>query len=463
MEKQRTRKHIKSCRRFLIFLLAIFFSINLYTENLTLEQINALRITPEEGQKLYTKTDIKFILTIPNVPSSQVEILSTDQQQEVTFRTIRKFESYEGNGTSIEVWYNFSRKGNYKLRPLTLMIQNRRRTINFENLTLTDDPATMLPRIVLVFEDGREVYSDEAIPATPLMQIKTGKRLRFTVNLQYATQLLQFNWDIPKDSIFTCVKEYEITQAQPRERSYSHDLIPVASFEWTGLIAGMQKMPAFRLTASGYNGYRSELYLPEIQIEFIQNSETEKNLNEEDIFSSAFFQENQASDYDTNITIEKEDCQTLANLYTREHNEFFMYRKARQARIDFEKEHGIVSSVNPIFPTVLLCISLIVIIASLMCMIIAARKKHKLRALLFTTILLIGSALLIYCAVRRNERYGISSGCKIYSIPQENAEAISEVGKGIRVRILEHTGKWYYIQIGESGGWCNIQDICIIK
>ena len=88
MEKQRTRKHIKSCRRFLIFLLAIIFSINLYTENLTLEQINALRITPEEGQKLYTKTDIKFILTIPNVPSSQVEILSTDQQQEVTFRTI---------------------------------------------------------------------------------------------------------------------------------------------------------------------------------------------------------------------------------------------------------------------------------------------------------------------------------------------------------------------------------------
>ena len=217
------------------------------------------------------------------------------------------------------------------------------------------------------------------------------------------------------------------------------------------------------MNATGYNGYRSELLLPEILIEFTQGNDDELTVDESDIFSAAFYQEVSSTENEQNIILTKQDCKTLADLYTREHNEFLMYRTARKARIDFEAEHGLVSSVNPIFPTVLLYISLIVIITSCICIIIAARKKHKIRMLLFTTILLIGTALLIYCTVRRHERYGISCGCKIYSIPQENAEAVSEVGSGIRVKILESTEKWLYIEVGESGGWCNLDEICIIR
>ena len=104
MEKQRIKRLIKSGRRFLITLLVFCASAILYAQNITFEQINALRITPEEGQNLYTKTDLKFTVTIPNVRSSQVQILSTDQQSDINFRTIRKSENYEENGTTIEVW-----------------------------------------------------------------------------------------------------------------------------------------------------------------------------------------------------------------------------------------------------------------------------------------------------------------------------------------------------------------------
>ena len=463
MEKQRNKRLIKSCRRFLIILLALFSPILASAQNLSLDQIKALRITAEKGQNLYTKTDLKFTVTIPNVHSSQVQILSTEQKSDINFRTIRKSENYGENGTTIEIWYNFEKKGTYTLTPLSVLIQNRKRNISFETITVTDDPATMLPRIVIVFEDGTEVYSDEAVNASPLLKIKTGKKLKFTINLQYANQLMQFNWDIPKDSIFTCSKEFDFTEIRQRERVYSHNLIPVAEFEWTGLVPGTQKLPAFRLNATGYNGYRSELLLPEILIEFTQGNDDELTVDESDIFSAAFFQEVSSTENEQNIILTKQDCKTLADLYTREHNEFLMYRTARKARIDFEAEHGLVSSVNPIFPTVLLYISLIVIITSCICIIIAARKKHKIRMLLFTTILLIGTALLIYCTVRRHERYGISCGCKIYSIPQENAEAVSEVGSGIRVKILESTEKWLYIEVGESGGWCNLDEICIIR
>ena len=463
MEKQRSKRFFKPCRRLLTVLLVICSSVILSAQNLTLEQINALRIIPEEGQKLYTKNDIKFSVTLPNVRSSQIQIISTEQNSDIIFRTIRKSENYGENGTKIEIWYNFEKKGTYKLSPLSVMIQNRRRNIYFDEITVTDDPATMLPRMVIVFADGTRIYSDEIPASSPVLKIRTGKKLNFTVNLQYANQLVQFTWELPKDSIFTCTKEYEFTEARHRERVYSHDLIPVAAFEWTGLVPGLQKLPRFKLNATGYNGYRSELYMPEFFIEFTQSNNTETKTEENDIFSSAFFQEAASAELTERAVLTKTDCQTLADLYTREHNEFLMYTMARKTRIDFETEHGLVISANPIFPTVLLYLALILITVSIICIIIASRKKHKIRSLIFTTFLLIGLAVLIYCAVRRNERYGICTGCKVYSIPQETADSVSEISSGIKVRILERTDKWYYIEVGESGGWCSASDICIIK
>ena len=463
MEKQRNQRFIKSGRRFLIILAALFCSAASFAQNITLEQIRQLRFIPDEGQNLYTKTDLKFTVTIPNVRASQVQVLAATQEHDITFRTIRKSEDYKQNGTTIEVWYNFAKEGSYTPSPLPMMIQNRRRSISFEPVTVTVDPSTMNPRIVLAFEDGIKIYSDDLLDNSPVLKIPTGKKIKLTVNLQYATQLTQFNWDLPKDSIFTCIDEYEFTENRYRERVYSHTLIPVASFEWTGLIPGLQKIPTFRLNAIGYNGARIELKMPGFLIEFTESTDSEESANEEDIFSAAFFQEEEQADSFGATLLTKEECQTLADYYTKEHNEFLLYPKARRNRINYEESCGLIVSPNPIFPSVLFYIAIIIILASIVFMIIAIRNKHKIRTLAFIILLVIGIAILIYCAVRKNERYGICTGCKIYSIPQSNAESVSEVSGGSRVRILEHTGKWYYIEVGETGGWCNTGDICIIK
>ena len=463
MEKQRNQRFIKSGRRFLIILAALFCSAASFAQNITLEQIRQLRFVPDEGQNLYTKTDLKFTVTIPNVRASQVQVLAATQEHDITFRTIRKSEDYKQNGTTIEVWYNFAKEGSYTPSPLPMMIQNRRRSISFEPVTVTVDPSTMNPRIVLAFEDGIKIYSDDLLGNSPVLKIPTGKKIKLTVNLQYATQLTQFNWDLPKDSIFTCIDEYEFTENRYRERVYSHTLIPVASFEWTGLIPGLQKIPTFRLNAIGYNGARIELKMPGFLIEFTESTDSEESANEEDIFSAAFFQEEEQADSFGATLLTKEECQTLADYYTKEHNEFLLYPKARRNRINYEESCGLIVSPNPIFPSVLFYIAIIIILASIVFMIIAIRNKHKIRTLAFIILLVIGIAILIYCAVRKNERYGICTGCKIYSIPQSNAESVSEVSGGSRVRILEHTGKWYYIEVGETGGWCNTGDICIIK
>ena len=467
MEKQRSQRFTKSCRRLLSFILLLIFSGLLFAQNktrtLTTEQLQNLRLQPESGQNLYTKTDIKFTVTIPNVRPAQVQVLSAEQESDITFRTMRKIENYEEIGTTIEIWYSFFKKGTYTLTPLSVMLQNRRRSISFTTVTVTEDPATMNPRIVIVFEDGTKVYSNETDYKKPLLSVKTGRKLHFTVNLQYATQLMQFTWDIPKDSIFTCTKEFEFTEVRHRERVYSHDLIPVAAFEWTGLMPGIQTLPKFKFNAAGYNGYRTDLYIPEVQIEFTKASLDEADEAEADIFSAAFYQEEEGFENLEPAVLTKADCCELADLYTKEHLTFFNYVRARKSRISFEDSHGLISSRNPIFPSIFLYLSIIIILLAIAGLIISLRKKHRIRSLIFVILLIVSLFAIIYCIFRASEKYGISTGAKIYSIPQENAEASSEIGSGIRVRILEKTGSWYYVEVGETGGWCNSDNICIIR
>ena len=173
MEKQRIKGLFKSGRRLLITLLLSFAAVFAFSQNLTLEQIKQLRFVPEDGQNLYTKTDLKFVVTIPNVRASQVQVLSMTQDPDITFRTIRKSEDYKQNGTIIEVWYNFAKEGTYTPSPVPMMIQNRKRTIEFNSVTVTVDPSTMNPRIVIVFEDGTKIYSDESDKGFPVLRLPT--------------------------------------------------------------------------------------------------------------------------------------------------------------------------------------------------------------------------------------------------------------------------------------------------
>ena len=468
MEEQRSIIRSESCRRLLIAFFLLLLSIPLFSQTLTLEKVRQLRIVPEENQNLYTKTDIKFFVTIPLVRPSQVQVISAEQKSDISFRTMRKRELYdnEDSGTILEIWYSFDKKGDYKLEPLSVMIQNRKRSIAFEKISITDDPAKMLPRIVIIFDKGPTVYSDESENenlSDPLMNIPLGQKLSFTVYLQYATQLVKFNWNIPQNSIFTQTKEYEFTELKYRERVYSHDLIPVASFEWTGLKEGLEALPKFHVAASGYNGYRSELILPDLSINFTAASDNQIENTENDIFSQAFFSEKEEGDNLSSSIFTLEDCQRLAELYSKERNSFFTYFAAKRQRINFEESCGMISEESKISTSFPLYVSLLIILLCILGIIISKIRKHKIRLLIFITILFFALAVFAYSHIKRSEQFGICTGCTIYSIPENTAAASSEIGAGNTVRILENTGNWLYVELGQSGGWCKAEKILIIK
>ena len=448
MEKQRSTSISKSCRRLLVFwLFASIFTAELFSQTnssqsqLTAAEISKLLIVPSENQELFTKVDLKFEVLIPKVNASQIQVLSTPLPSDISFKTVRKLQDFENNGTKIEIWYSFDKPGNYKLPALPVMIQNRRRNLQFQAVSVTDDPSKQVSRMVVIFENGTKVTSSDEASTKALFSAKIGKKVKFTVFIQYSTQLVQFNWDIPKDSIFTQTETFEITEVKYREKKYTHDLIPVAKFEWTGLKAGPQTMPKIKITATGYNGYRNELLLPEVLINF-----TEADLSTSDpysaMFNSAFAEIKTDSSGKNTLIITEEDCIKLAKLYVQEENAILSFKKAREERINFETQLGITFIIH---------------------LIVAVKRHHVIRTLIFGSVLLATLVSILFWIGLRTHSYGISKGASISSVPEASAEAVSEISPGNRVEIKEKAGKWYYIELGEIGGWCLKDTVILIK
>ena len=171
MEKQRIKSAAKSFGRLLaaiksaaIFALLSAAGAEAFCQSVISQtQCDALKIAPSENQKFYTKSDIKFEVLIPNTNANSIQLQSSRSPQGATMRTMRKTQDYgDTPGTKLEFWYTFEKKGDYQIAPLSLLISNRRRSISFDPITVTDNPEFLLPRIVLVFPDDKYFYSDEA-------------------------------------------------------------------------------------------------------------------------------------------------------------------------------------------------------------------------------------------------------------------------------------------------------------
>ena len=110
-----------------------------------------------------------------------------------------------------------------------------------------------------------------------------------------------------------------------------------------------------------------------------------------------------------------------------------------------------------------LYICLVLLAAVVALMIICAKKKKRGLNMLFAVVLVLILVLTIYCGVCAGKSYGISTGTKVYSIPESNAAISSELPAGNRVQIVSQTENWYLLKFGEIEGWCKKEDIAVIS
>ena len=324
MEKQRIKSNTKSCRRLLISFLILFFAgkSGIFAQTLTSSMIRQLRISPVEGQDLCVNSEIKFEVVIPYTAPGKIEVSMPEEINDVTFKTLRKVE--KDGGTKIEMWFTFAKTGTYSLKPLVVSIKGSRKQISFDSVTIGINPKEQVPVCVIVTDKGQNKN----------LSVTVGQPIRFKLCLKYASQLVQFSWDLPKDSLFKQETVYEFTEIKQRQKVVSEELIPVSDFEWTPLVPGLMHFPSFTISAIAYNGDKVSVKIPDIQVEVLEKKSNE-NAKVKNYFSDAFELDETEAVEEKNI-ISTEDCIKLAQLRSDERHSFFA--KARKVRVNFEKE-----------------------------------------------------------------------------------------------------------------------------
>ncbi len=458
MEKQRKQSKQQSRRRLLKqflkgFLVTLFFAAGpqyIFSQTLTNALIRELRITPSQNQQLTVNSDIKFEVIIPYTLPSQIDVSMPEEPENVQFKTLRKVEASEnGGGTKIEIWFSFSKTGTYIIQPLSIKIKNSRKQIAFMPVKIGINPKEQEPLCVIVTDLG----------INKNITVAAGQPVKFRVCLQYAVQLVQFNWELPKDSLFVQGKTYEFTQIKQREKVVTDDLIPVSDFEWTPLVTGVMDFPKFNIQAIAYNGDKVTVKLPAIKVNVVKARG--KNTNEESsYFSQAFESDFENGGEELVIILSAKEAQIIAELRSKERHSLF--GKARKERMEYEKMLGLPYTQKE-FKIAWIYICVVITLALVVLMIIFLRKKRSIIHIGIGIALVCMIVLVIYCAVCSNRKYAVSTGGQICSIPEASASIKSELPVCNRVQILDNSGDWYLVRFGETEGWCTKESIIILK
>ena len=464
MEKQRTKSGSKFSRRLLAAIVFVNFLNPLYAKILTNSDFAKLRFVPVQSNNdtsdFFTNTDIRFEVEVPYVRPGEIDISSPDDMDNVSFKTLKRTElDNENGGTKIEVWYSFSKKGSYNLQPLTVRVQGFKRTIAFAPISVKTNPKDQDPIMIIEFSDGKVATSENGFADISLMEFKVGEKVTFDVLFQYGVQLISFNWNLPKDSIFTQTKEYEILETKYKDKSKLDEIVPVSSFEWIPLMEGPATFPVFSMTITSNNGYKGEIKVPAIQIQ-VGEKAIENTVRTVELFNQAFEVNEVEHIPEEEVIVTLEDCQELAELRINERYSFFGLKKSK--RIEKELSLGLPADSSE-FSVSWIYFSILFVVLSLGIFIFFLRKKRLFINIISTALFIFAVIGLSVSILESKKQHGVSCGGQLFSIPDSLSEAKTELKPGSYIEIKEFSGEWIYVLLGESGGWCKKEDIIQIK
>ena len=470
MEKQRKIgkfKFISGLLKNLCALLVFASSANsgFAQQRLTFSMIQNLLVKPVNNTN-FSATDCAFELKIPYVKSDVVQAQIPDLPNGVNFVSLRRSEYSDENkvsGTKIELWLNFAEAKTYRLRSLHVYINSRLYYIQFAPVVISENPRNIMPRLVVTFENGQELISQRRGKTADEAKFSAvaGVPLHFTVSLQYAVQIISYNWSVPKNALVRELEQYDITKGTLRSSEFSEEKIPVSTFEWEPLYAGKLSLPDMKIIATSYNGTRIELKLPETLIPVTEGiSKAKKTDDSEAYFGYAFAARTSKNKIAASDKLTQEDCQKLAELRSEERHSVPFAKKFHERKI-FERQHGISDgAMEPTYFWLWSCIALLLVCVILT--VFSAVSRKILGILAFSGAMVIFLVGMIISSVFISRTYAIFKGGNVSPVPEESAAAVSSIESGKRVLVEQKAGDWVFIRFGSSGGWVKDEGIIII-
>lgn len=403
----------------------------------------------ENGYSLRIKgiTPEKIQTDLPQLPSGVS--LVTSKREEVIFEDGER-------GTLIRLWFSFRDTGDIKLPPLILSVGRRTYYIPFERRTVYENPALITPEVQIDFLKGITI---EQTRRNTTYSAVAGQKIEFLLQLKYFVQIVQFEWNLPQDSIFEEKERFEITRGIPQGTDFSSEAVNVARFEWTPLKEGNYSLPEITLIATSYNGSRKKIQLPSYTIkvlpptnaDFALSENYKKSLHGENNFEKAFIEQKTETSKTDKITISKENCRKLAELYSKEKNsfpksKFYEERKALEDSLSIKNDDKVESK-----SLIYLSVGFTILLATFTILFFVFAKT--LPALIFLVLFTFSMIFSIAGIGRLSEKYAIFAGGEIASVPEISTLSVSTEQGGKKVKILEKAGDYYYIQSKELTGW----------
>ena len=219
--------------------------------------------------------------------------------------------------------------------------------IKFKTVEVYENPRTINPRLIVVFDNGETITADAK--KTPTLTLESDKAARFTVYLQYALQAQQFAWNIPKDSIFTEIRRYTEKNAPRKSSDFSTEKVPISYFEWIPFATGTCSLPEIKMMVTAYSGRSVYLTTPECIVTIIPQKKEAQAKNADDqgsVYAYAFTEDTSTNKQKEKKTYSPFDCAEIARLRSQERRALLALPKIRAQRIEAERAAGIMNSGN---------------------------------------------------------------------------------------------------------------------
>ena len=446
----------------------ILFSTSVFA--ITPQEIQRITIKPEQNV-FFTNQELKYVLEIPEIQPHFVQTqLQENMKEGVIFVSSRRMEYFTNDnqtGTRIEFWFTFKDAGIGTIPPLIVRINGRTYYLKFENVQIYENPKTIAPRLVVELDSTKTIYpsAENSKRRTETFNSAATKPIDVIVYVQYAVQIKQFGYEIPRDSIFEEVERYDMVSGKLRSNEFSQEKIPLARFKWTPLKDGKYSLPNIRAVATAYSGRNLELGLPECSVNVSKNTNSEEVNKTDDDFSMFAYALSEPVDEEglkeINVITEA-DYYKIAALRCDERRSFGPSPSIRKQRIAMEQKVGIPVSRDE--PSIPLCHTLTILFVLFTAFsIVFFIFKKKLFAVIAACLAVTFGSLSLIMGVLVLERHAVVKGGSISPIPENSALSSTAVTAGTCVRIKEETAQWYYIEYHENGGWIKKEELILVE
>lgn len=467
MEELRKPGKKQFCSR-LLKLAAIFF---LFCQNafaITPQEIRSIVIRPEEDV-FFTNQEVKFVLEIPGVEPADVQTQLQTMNEGITFISSRRLEYFtndEITGTRIEFWFTFRDTGIIEIPGLLAKVKGYNYYLPFQKVQVYENPKTIAPRIIVEI-NGKETFystSDNTKKTNYQITSEVTKPIDINLYIQYAVQIKQFGYELPKDSLFQEVERFEMVKGKMRLPDFTHDKIPLINMRWTPLKEGKLTLPNIRLLATAYSGRNVELGLPECTVTITKFLPSDEN---DDDANSTLFAYALSNPIDEKFEVQEvnasmKDFKRIADLRSKEKHSIHNHLMYRKERVKLEQSIGIAASRNEksvVLWTIIFAMFILLLAVSIF-LLLCRKKVSALIIFCFAFVFAIASFVL---GLMVSEKHGVVTGGTISPVPEDSALSSTAVTAGTCVKIKEQTENWYFIEYNENGGWIKKENLILVE